>query len=260
MPRPICVMGTITLLLALTGCGSSSSSSPSTSVAGPWSGSYTLSSSSAFNNVQMGAFSSGDNGYFADNNGDVYVLTDVSGSAPFTANLTAIAPPGQTFTNGQSAINFSVTGTYLPSGSGINMRATFVENDNQGTLSGSFNLTSDNPYSGTSTLSNLMGQWSGYYVGNTGTSITLDFGSAGTFAGSDGYGCVINGSLAQDASNADLYDVDLNSSGENCAGSVQGLAYESSTDVTGAFGGASGTYLYLAVYGTFSAYLMELKL
>lgn len=260
MLRPIWVMGTIAVLLSLAGCGGGSSNSASTNGTGPWLGSYTLSTSPAFTNATMGAFSSAGDGYFADNNGDVYVLTDVTGSAPFTANLTAIAPPGQVFTSGQSAINFSVTGTYLPASSGINMRATFVESDNQGTLSGSFNLTSDNPYSGTSTLSNLMGQWSGYYAGSASTSVTLDFGSAGTFAGNDGYGCVITGSLAPDASNVDLYDVAFNSSGQDCLGSLQGLAYESSTDVTGAFGGASGTYLYLAVYSTFSAYLMELKL
>lgn len=259
MPDSIRFIGVVAVAVALSGCGGGGSSS-SINLVGPWSGFYNLSTSSNFTNATMGAFSSSNDGYFADNSGNVYVLSNLSGSTPFTATLVAVAPPGQTFTNGQSAINFSVTGTYLPAGSDINMRATFVENDNLGSLSGSFNLTSGNPYHGTSTLANLEGHWAGYYVGTSGTSVTLDFSSTGNFAGNDGYGCVVNGSISQDASNTNLYDVSLQSSGQSCAGSVNGLAYESSSDVAGVFGGASGTYLYLTVFSSFSAYVMELKL
>lgn len=260
MLRAVRFIGAFALLVALSGCHGSGGSTPATGVAGPWSGFYTLSTSSAFTNATSGAFSSADEGYFADNQGDVYVLIDLSGSAPFTATLTAIAPPGQTFSDGQPSINFSVTGTYLPAGSGINMRANFTENDNQGALSGSFNLTSDNPYSGAGNLADLAGQWSGYYLGAAGTSVTLDFGAAGTFAGNDGYGCLLNGSITPDANNVNLYDVSFTSSGQSCAGSLSGLAYESSSDVTGAFGGAGGTYLYLAVYDPLAAYVIELKM
>lgn len=254
------VMVVCAVVLALSACGGGGSSSSSSSVAGPWSGFYSVGSSSAFTNATMGAFSSANNGYFADNNGNVYVLYNLSGASPYTATLTAIAPVGQTFTNGQTTMNFAVTGKYLPSGAGINMLGNFNENDNQGALSGSFNLTTDNPYSGTSTLAGMEGQWSGYYVGTAGTSITLDFGAAGTFAGNDGYGCVLTGSMTQDAANVDLYDVSFQSNGQDCPGALSGLAYESSSDVTGVFGGASGTYLYLAVYDTLAAYVMELKL
>lgn len=254
--------GLFAVASALAGCHGSSSSSSSTNIAGPWSGFYSLSTSSSFTNATMGALNSDGDGYFADNQGDVYVFSDLSGPSPFTASLTAIAPTGQTFSNGKEVINFSVDGTYLPSAAGINMKANFNENDNQGSLSGSFNLTTDNPYSGTSTLANLEGQWSGYYIGKAGTSITLDFGSTGGLAGNDGYGCVLTGALVQDVpnSNIDLYDVSFQSSGQNCPGSLSGLAYESSSDVTGVFGGASGTYLYMAVYSTVSAYVIELKL
>lgn len=247
------------VVLALSACGGGGSSS-SANVAGPWSGFYSLGSGSTFANATIGAFSSAGNGYFADNNGNVYVLSNWSGASPYTATLTALAPVGQTFTGGQTTITFAVTGTYLPSGPGINMLGNFNENDNQGALGGSFNLTTDNPYSGTTALAGLQGQWSGYYVGTAGTSITLDSGAAGTFAGNDGYGCILTGSMSQDAANVDLYDVSFQSNGQGCPGAMSGLAYESSSDVTGVFGGASGTYLYLAVYDTLAAYVMELKL
>lgn len=262
MPINSRLIAAFVILPALTGCGGGGNSS-STSLTGPWSGTYTLSSNSGSANATTGALSSEDDGYFANNNGDVFVLSSLPGTSPFTATLTGIAPPGQTFSNGYSAVNFTVSGSYTSSGSGINMQATFTENDNQGTLSGSFNLTSNSPYNGTSTLTGLQGQWSGYYVGQAGTSINLNFGSDGSFAGSDGYGCVLSGSLTPDAPNtnqSNLYDVALGSSGEGCAGTVDGLAYESSKDVTGVFGGASGTYLEIVVFGPFTAYVMELKL
>lgn len=152
------VMVVCGVLVALSACGGGGSTSSSASMAGPWSGFYSAGSSSTFTNATVGAFSSAGNGYFADNNGNVYVLYNLSGASPYTATLTAVAPVGQTFTNGQTTINFAVTGKYLPSGPGINMLGNFNENDNQGALSGSFNLTTDNPYTGTSTLAGMEGQ------------------------------------------------------------------------------------------------------
>ncbi|MGA9853540.1 MAG: hypothetical protein WBR15_11495 [Gammaproteobacteria bacterium] len=247
--------------LALTACGGSSSST--TDISGPWTGTYQLSSSSGTTKVTTGAIGSEGLGYFAANDGYTFVLSSLSGTSPFTATLTGIAPPGQTFANGYSSVGFSVSGTYTQVSSGISMQATFTENDSQGSLSGSFNLTSRSPYTGTSTLANLQGQWSGVYIGSASTSVSLNFGSTGTFAGNDGYGCELSGSLAQEASNSTIYNlyyVTLDSSGSACAGAVDGLAYESSSDVSGQFGGTPGTYLYLAVFGPYSAYIMELKM
>lgn len=250
-------------VLALSACGGGGSSSSSTpSIAGPWSGFYTVGTNPEPANATMGALSVDGGGYFADNIGNVYVLYDLSGSSPFSASLDAIAPPGQVSSAGQKSAGFSVSGTYLPlsAGAGINMRGNFTEDDGAGSASGSFNLSSGNPYDGTSTLAGLQGQWSGYYIGAAGTSINLNFGSGGTFAGNDGYGCLVNGSLVADAPNVNLYDVTFESSGVSCFGSLDGLAYESSSDVTGAFGGAAGTYLYMAVYDQTAAYVIELKL
>ncbi len=249
------------IMLALTGCGGGSSTT--TAIAGPWSGTYQLSSTSGTTKATMGAYSSNGYGYFADNNGYAFVLSSLSGSSPFTATLTGLAPPGQTFANGYTSVSFAVSGTYTTVASGISMQATFTENDNQGSLSGSFDLTSSNPYKGTSTLAGLAGQWSGYYIGNASTSLSLNFSSFGTFAGSDGYGCILNGSLVQDVPNAtltNLYDVSFSGTGVGCTGALSGLAYESSSDVSGQFGGTSGSYLYMAVFGPFTAYIMELKM
>lgn len=250
------------MVLALSACGKGGSSSATPVMAGPWSGFYSIGSNPEPADATMGALSADGGGYFADNTGNVYVLYDLSEPSPFSASLTVIAPPGQVSSTGQKTTGFSVTGSYLPlsTGDGINMRGDFNEDDGAGAASGSFNLTSANPYDGTSTLAGLEGEWSGYYIGEAGTSISLNFGSGGTFAGNDGYGCLVNGSMVQDVPDVNLYDVTFTSSGVNCFGSLSGLAYESSNDVTGAFGGATGTYLYVAVYDPLAAYVIELKL
>ncbi|MGH8280488.1 MAG: hypothetical protein ACRETQ_13145 [Gammaproteobacteria bacterium] len=246
------------LILVLTGCGGGGGATNTAIMVGPWSGTYSLSGSTT--QVSMGAISSEDDGYFADNKGNVYVLSSLPGTSPFTATLVGIAPPGQSFANGQPTVAFGVSGSYGTAvAGGFNMQATFTENDGQGSLSGSFNLNSATPFSGTPNLSSLQGQWSGYYLGSANTSIDLNFGPDGAFAGNDGYGCVINGNLTTDAPNTNLYDVTFQSSGENCQGTLDGLAYESSTDVSGAFGGDSGTYLYIAVFTQTSAFLIEIR-
>lgn len=249
-------------VLALSACGKRGSPSVTPVMAGPWSGFYSIGSNPEPADATMGALSADGGGYFANSTGNVYVLYDLSEASPFSASLTVIAPPGQVSSTGQKIMGFSVTGTYLPlsTGNGINMLGNFNEDDGAGTASGSFNLTSANPYDGTSTLGGLEGEWSGYYIGEAGTSISLNFGSGGTFAGNDGYGCLVNGSMVQDVPDVNLYDVTFTSSGVNCFGSLSGLAYESSNDVTGEFGGATGTYLYVAVYDPLAAYVIELRL
>lgn len=254
------VMAGMLAAVALAGCGGGSGTASTAMQVGPWSGTYSLGSSSGTTKATTGALSSNDDGYFADNNGFVYVLSSLPGISPFTATLTGIAPPGQTFANGNSTVTFSVSGTDGTAVSGFNMQGTFTENDSHGTLSGNFNLDSGNPYTGTLTLAGLQGQWSGYYIGTAGTSINMNFGPDGTFAGNDGYGCLLSGGMSPDTPNVNLYDVSFASSGVNCIGSLSGLAYISSTDVTGAFGGASGTYVYMMVSDSLAAYVIELKM
>lgn len=256
--------------LVLAACGGGGGSSTTTGTAtvtdvvnvpGAWSGNYQLSSASSATDITAGAVTSDGFGYFADNNGYVFVLDSLPGTSPFSAAMTGFAPPGQTFANGFSTVNFLVSGSYAPSGSGISVQATLGENDNDGTLTGSINLTSSTPFSGTSALSALQGQWSGFYIGRASTSASLSInGTNGAITGNDGYGCTLSGSLTQAAPGTNLYYVTLNSTGTGCAGTLDGLAYEGSADTSGVFGGAAGTYLYVSALGPNTAYVMELKI
>ncbi|MGH8283383.1 MAG: hypothetical protein ACRESE_06000 [Gammaproteobacteria bacterium] len=253
--------------LMLAACGGGSSSTPASNttdvvnVPGSWSGTYQLSSASGSTKVTTGAVTEDGFGFFADDDGYVFVLIGLPGASPFTSALTGVAPPGETFSNGYKTVNFSVSGTYAPSNSGISVQASLTEDDGNGNLSGSFNLASKAAYSGSSTLTGLQGQWSGYYIGKAGTSADLAInGATGAFTGNDGYGCNLSGNITQTAPAINLYYVNLKSAGSGCAGVLNGLAYEGASDTTGVFGGATGTYLYINVLGPNIAYVMELKM
>ncbi|MGH8379160.1 MAG: hypothetical protein ACRER7_09390 [Gammaproteobacteria bacterium] len=253
--------------LLFTACGGGGKSSPApnttdvVNVPGPWSGTYQLGSTSSTTNVTTGAVTEDGFGFFADNDGYVFVLSSLPGVSPFASLLTGVAPPGQTFSNGYKTVNFIASGTYAPSSSGISLQASLTENDGNGTLTGSIDLATKAAYSGSSTLAGLQGQWSGYYIGKAGTSASLTInGTTGSFTGNDGYGCNLSGTITQVAPAANLYYVNLESTGSGCAGVLNGLAYEDTSDTTGVFGGATGPYLYINVLGPNTAYVMELKM
>lgn len=253
------------LLLAACGGGSSSSpSAPATSVVvavptpGPWSGTYTLGSAAAVS--AQGAIAENGFGYFADTGGNVFIFGGLPKASPFTSVVTAYAAPGQTFANGQSVVGFFATGSYSSGSSGISLQADITENDGNGNLAGSLTFASATPFSGSSSVAGLQGSWSGFYLGKAGTSLSLTIAANGTLSGNDGYGCSLSGSLVQVAPGLNLYYVNFASSGSGCAGVLGGLAYQSTTDVSGAFGNAQGTYLYMGVFGSRTAYYGELKL
>ena len=253
--------------ILVAGCGGGSSSSPGTTailqvVPGPWSGTYSLNGGSGI--AVNGAVAATGFGYFADNQGNVFLVENVPESSPFTTTLIGTAPPGQTFPDGNKVDTFSVSGTYTSSATATSMQATLSSIDpatNTSTgLDGTFTLNTDTPYAGTPSLTGLQGQWNGYYVGKASTSVSITVNANGVFSGNDGYGCSISGSLVQQDPGTNLFYVNYLTSGKGCPGVMNGLAYESSKDVSGAFGGAAGTYLYLGIFALNLAYTVELKL
>ncbi len=253
----------------VTGCGSSSSSSSSSNttvilqvVPGPWSGTYSLNGGSQI--AVTGAIASGGFGYFADNQGNVFLIENVPGQSPFTSTAIGTAPPGQTFSDGNRVDTFSVSGTYTSTATATSMQATLTGIDPTTAaltgLNGNLTLNTDVPYAGTPSIAGLLGQWNGYYTGKASTSVVLTLNADGTFTGNDGYGCSISGSLVQQDPGTNLFFVNYLTSGTGCPGIMNGLAYESSKDVSGAFGGAAGNYLYLGLFGLNVAYTAELKL
>jgi len=267
--KKITIFFSIFFCLLVTGCGSSSSSSSSSStsvilqvVPGPWSGTYSLGSSGQI--AVTGAVASGGFGYFADNQGNVFLIENVPQQSPFSSTVVGTAPPGQTFTDGNSNDVFSASGTYSSTATATNLQATLTGIDPTTAaatgLNGNFTLKTEAPYAGTPSIAALQGQLSGYYTGKSSTSVVLTINADGTFSGNDGYGCSITGSFVQQNPGTNLFFVNYKTSGGGCPGIMNGLAYVSSKDVSGAFGGATGTYLYMGIFGPSVAYAAELKL
>ncbi|MGA9851378.1 MAG: hypothetical protein WBR15_00360 [Gammaproteobacteria bacterium] len=247
------------------GCGGSSTSTTPPIlevVPGPWSGTYSLNGGSQIS--ASGVVSSGGFGYFADNQGNVFMLEEVPETTPFTSTIIGTAPRGETFPDGNNVDTFSVNGNYSSSATATSMQATLTSIDpTTGVttgLNGNFSMTSNVPYTGTPSLAALQGQWTGYYVGKASTSVAITISADGVFNGNDGYGCNISGSLVQQDPGTNLYYVNYITKGSGCPGIMDGLAFESSKDTSGSFGGAAGTYLYLGIFGLDVAYSAELKL
>lgn len=259
------------LSMLATGCGSSSSSTPTPIlevIPGPWSGTYSLGSGSQVS--VTGAVSAGGFSYFADNQGNVFLLEEVPETTPFTSTVIGTAPQGETFPDGNNIDTFSVNGNYSSTATTTSMQATLTGIDpNDYTpgvgyastgLNGNFSMNSNVPYTGTPSLTDLQGQWNGYYIGKVSTSVALTISADGTFSGNDGNGCSISGSIVQQDPGTNLFFVNYITTGNGCPGIMDGLAFESSTDTSGNFGHAAGTYLYLGIFGLSVAYSTELKL
>lgn len=257
--------------IALVGCGSSSSSSnPPTPilevVPGPWSGTYNLNGGSQV--AVTGAISAGGFGYFADSNGNVFLLQSVPNTTPFTSTLIGTPASGTNFPVVNGVVSFIVNGNYSSTNTSTSMQATLTSFDIAGTpptitstgLKGNFTLNTSTPYNGTPSLAGLQGQWDGYYLGKTSTATTLTFTSNGSFSGNDANGCAISGSLVQQDPQTNLFYVNYTARGSGCPGVMNGLGFLSSTPISANFGGAAGTYLELGLFGLSVAYSAELKL
>lgn len=254
-----------TVLVACGGGGSSSSSTPTPILAvvpGPWSGTYSLNNGSDIKT--NGAISAGGFGYFADSQGNVFMLQSVPNTSPFTSILIGTAPAGETLAGGSNAVTFQVKGTFSSTATATSMQATLTSYDPStglGTnISGQFSLNTSTPYNGTVSLPAMQGQWDGYYLAKTPAAVTLTFQPNGVFSGNDANGCTVSGSLVQQAPQTNLFYVNYTATGSGCPGVMNGLGYLGSSDTSGNFGKASGTYLYLGLFGLNVAYSTELKL
>lgn len=254
----------------LTGCGGGSSSSTPTPILfvipGPWSGTYSLNGSSQV--AATGAVSAGGFGYFADSQGNIFMLQSVPSTTPFTSTLIGTPAPGTNFPVVNGVVSFIVNGNYSSSDTSTSMQATLTSYVIAGSpptttttgLNGNFTLNTSTPYDGKVSLAGLQGQWDGYYLGKTPTAVALDVATNGTFTGNDANGCTLSGTLVQQDPQTNLFYVNFTASGTGCPGVMNGLGFLSSTPISGNFGGAAGTYLELGIFGLNVAYTAELKL
>jgi len=243
-------------MLAACGGGSSnyavappSPGSGTVDATGIWAGSYTI-GAGAGSTAIVAVIKQGGSAFFYDQSGVMYVLPKFSGGTTVTGTLTAFAPPGVTLTNGQSIEAFAVTATV----SSALISGTFTGDNETGT----FSLTPLSAFSGTPSL--VAGNWQGFYVGSGSPSfVDLTVQSGGIFVGNDANGCHLSGNVSTTPT-GDVFPVTVDSTGGTmCAGALTGLAFESNRDLSGFFGGTTGTYYYVGVSDSTGAFVAELK-
>lgn len=246
-------------LLAACGGGSSNdalapggnSGSATVDATGIWAGSFTVGATPGSTAI-VGVIKQGGASFFYDQTGVMYVLPNFNGSTTVTGTLTAFAPVGVTLSNGQSTETFTLTA--MVSSSAIT--GTFTATGNSET--GTFTLTPLTAFTGDPSL--VAGMWDGFYVGSgSPASVDLTVQSGGVFVGTDGNGCHLSGNISTTATD-DVFPVTVDSTGgPMCAGSLTGLAFEDRQDLSGFFGGVTGTYFYVGVSNANGAFVAELK-
>jgi hypothetical protein len=233
--------------LAPTGTGGSST----VAVTGIWAGSFTLGATPGSTAI-VAVIKQGGASFFYDQSGVMYVLPNFNGGTSLNGTMTAFAPQGVTLTNGKTTETFDVTGTVSSSA----ITGTFTDTSNN--LTGTFTLTPLAAFGGNPSL--VAGTWDGFYVGSgSSTFVDLTVQAGGVFVGHDANGCTLNGNISTTAPD-DVFTVTVDSTGGPlCAGNLTGLAFESNRDLSGFFGGTTGTYYYVGVSNATAAFVAELK-
>lgn len=242
--------------LFLCGCGSgggggSITLSPPKPVQGIYFGQYTIAGAASPVNV-YGAIKSGGTAYFADSYGNLYVLPTITNTGDFSGSMTAYAPLGQTFPNGQSVTTFQVNGN--TSSDGVFVSGSFSQPGESGTFQLNYEPLT------VSRITVPSGNYQGFYWGNGGnTAISLTLNVNDTFSGTDGFGCNISGVITP-IQGTNLYTVSADSTGQPvCAGKVTGLGFAGTDDLTGQFGGVNGVYFYMGTSNAIAGFAAEFK-
>jgi len=239
------------LALLLAGCGGGSgSSAPATNdVQGLWSGTYQTSSTTT---VPLYAIITADgSSYFFDANGLIYVLPV---SATLDGTATAYASGLNTFeVNGQFVSQAPVTLT--SSGSAATLTGNISFSD--GTTF-HYSLSPYKPFTGKPSVVTTS-TWSGVALGDRISFPFLSALSDGVISGGDG-ACSVSGNINQVGTGEDLFTVRyelLGTSTSPCNQAYDGLAFESTKDLTGRFKNVKGTYYYMVLSNPNAALVYE---
>ena len=218
---------------------------------GIWGGSFTIGAGPGSTAV-VAVIKQGGSSFFYDQTGTMYALPNFNGGTSISGHLTAFAPAGQTLANGKTTEVFSITASVSSS----SITGTFAATDSSET--GTFTLTPLSAFNGTPSV--VVGNWDGFYVGSgSPAAVSITVQSGGVFVGNDSNGCHLSGNISTTPTD-DVFPVSVDSTGgAACAGNLSGLGFESKQDLSGFFGGTSGTYYYVGVSNTTGAFIAELK-
>ncbi|MGH8162388.1 MAG: hypothetical protein ACRESR_09695, partial [Gammaproteobacteria bacterium] len=169
------------------------------------------------------------------------VLPDKIEKGGFAGGVTAWAPFGHDFDDGQRSHDYLLAGHAQAN----NDMVTEIDGVLSGgsAQGGSFKLK----YQGLSTpapaLANLAGIYQGYYWESGHVAVSVTLAADGSFQFSDGYGCTGSGQFSV-VSGYNLLKLNLDSTGNStCAGKVKGLGFTGTKDLGNLFQGAKGTYI-----------------
>lgn len=250
-PAMLCRLNALLATIALAvlacvtiNCGSSSSGGGQQgpfNVVGNWQVSF--SSVVGASSSGLGVIDKAGVATFFDNGGNIFQLPTISGASSFSGNLNAYAVNSSPFSGGVYSITDSAQGT-VTSASTVN--GTFTTSASSGT----FALTQASPLSGG--LTTPSGAYNAKVLGFSDV-VSFNFGSNGTFTGSDNPnsqvpGCGFTGAITQQGAN-NVFDISYTAAATNsCAGYTDtGVAFQSSTDYFNVNNGADASYFYVIV-------------
>ena len=239
----------------LAACNLGQGNDTDASVQGNWSGSYTAAGTQS--SIPVFALIQKDGGaYLFDGTGVTYVLPHFTGSEKQTGKVTAYPAMGYTFASGSTSMPLGMQAQTSSGQMDINLDA---DGDADQAQSGKAHLLQLETFYGEPSVT--AGQWTGDYLSPTPQALVLSMKSDGSFTGDDAYGCHLQGNLSQLAADKTLFSVSLQSSGASpaCGGSLTGLAHESAYDSFNFFQGAAGTYYYLCVSNSSTAFVAEFR-
>ncbi|HSN17224.1 MAG TPA: hypothetical protein VLV87_03360 [Gammaproteobacteria bacterium] len=231
-------------ILGLTACGGGGDTAPD--LEGVWAGNYSF---GAQGEHLTGMIKNGGPAFFYQSDGVLFVMPHTPSGSQLDEPVVTYPTYGFIFNGGQTTLaswlkgdasSSQISGTLTVAGGLANLVVRPIT-----------------PLKGTASL--VPGIWSGLYIGSQ--NVALNVSSSGAIAGTDTYGCQYTGQIDQLKSGENLFSVALHNAGPGpiCGHVFDGLAYESDTDQTGAYGNAAGTYYYVAAYDPTEAVVMELK-
>ncbi len=240
----------------LVACNAGQSNDTDASVEGNWSGSYTASGAQSSIPV-FALIQKGGSAYLFDGTGVSYVLPQFTGSEKQSGSVTAYPSMGYTFASGSTSMHLGMQAQTSSGQMDIDLDGNETAGQAQ---SGHAHLLQLETFYGKPSVA--AGQWVGEYLSPTPQALTLAVKSDGSFTGDDAYGCHLQGTLSQLEAQGTLFSVSLRSSGPSpaCGGTLTGLAHESAYDSFNLFQGAPGTYYYLCVSNSRTAFVAEFKL
>jgi hypothetical protein len=197
----------IFFMLAISSCGSVEQAiddaigdvlSKQQSASGFWGGDFT---SNATNQTSFteGIVTQNNDAYFITEAGVQYVGTITVTGNKISGNLSAYAPAGMTFPDGQTNGSISINGTVFTRGFMTGTYAGVGE-------TGSFSLVYNSLYERSSSISKVSDNWA---FSTFGYSISLSISSSGTVSGSDLRGCGYYGRISTIHTSYNAYEVEV---------------------------------------------------